>query len=634
MDVTDNIDLVRASEPQDAAAAVATRPEAGGSTDTASSQAPNDTESRSSPLRTSTVMMVDDDPIMLEVVQTYLEEAGYTSFVTTSEPRQAMDLFLQQRPDILLLDLMMPEVSGFDILAQVRAHEELRYTPVIILTAESESATKLKALELGATDLLTKPVDPSELRLRLRNALAFKAYQDRLADYDALTGLPNRRKFHHAVDAALKNTQQSRACALLHVDLDRFKQINDTLGHRVGDKLLCAVAQLLDRTLCDAEATGWPGSREPEFRAALSRIAGNGFAALLPNLHNLKKVDTAGSIARRILSALADPFHVEGHELFITASIGIAVSPGDGQEAETLLKHAEMAMYQAKQRGRKTCEFFSGDMNAHALERLTLENQLRRAVERNEFVLYYQPKVDVSSGRIIGAEALVRWKHPEHGIVSPAKFIPIAEETGLIVEIGQWVLREACAQIQAWMGRGLPPMSISVNVSSAQFKQRKVWHAVRGALAHSALPPEQLVLELTESMLMENATDSIEMLNELKEMGLKLAVDDFGTGYSSLTYLSRFPLDELKIDRSFVSGLPAERHSLAIVGAIIALARELNLRVVAEGVETREQLQFLRSRECDEYQGYLCSRPAPPEAFAILMRRQPSQRAIDIAPSA
>ena len=225
-------------------------------------------------------MMVDDDPIMLEVVQTYLEEAGYTSFVTTSEPRQAMDLFLQQRPDILLLDLMMPEVSGFDILAQVRAHEELRYTPVIILTAESESATKLKALELGATDLLTKPVDPSELRLRLRNALAFKAYQDRLADFDALTGLPNRRKFHHAVDAALKNTQQSRACALLHVDLDRFKQINDTLGHRVGDKLLCAVAQLLDRTLCDAEATGWPGSREPEFRAALSRIAGNGFAAL------------------------------------------------------------------------------------------------------------------------------------------------------------------------------------------------------------------------------------------------------------------------------------------------------------------------------------------------------------------
>ncbi|HTS52722.1 MAG TPA: EAL domain-containing protein [Burkholderiales bacterium] len=629
MDVADNIELVRTMP--EAAASTAVDPQLGaaerGPTDPASAEAQSDTDSRSAPLRSSTVMMVDDDPIMLEVVQTYLEEAGYTSFVTTSEPRQAMDLFLQKRPDILLLDLMMPEVSGFDILARIRAHEELRYTPVIILTAESEPNTKLKALELGATDLLTKPVDPSELRLRLRNALAFKAYQDRLADFDALTGLPNRRKFHQAVDVALKNTQQSRACALLHIDLDRFKQINDTLGHRVGDKLLCAVAQLLDRTLCDAEATGWPGSREPEFKAALSRIgSGNGFAALLPNLHNLKKVDTAGSIARRVLAAFAEPFRIEGHELFVTASIGIAVSPADGQDAETLLKHAEMAMYQAKQRGRKTYEFFSGDMNAHALERLTLENQLRRAVERNEFVLYYQPKVDVSSGCITGAEALVRWKHPELGIVSPAKFIPIAEETGLIVEIGQWVLRAACAQIQAWMQRGLPPLSVSVNVSGVQFKQRKVWHAVRGALAHSALPPGQLMLELTESILMENATDSIEMLNELKEMGLKLAVDDFGTGYSSLAYLKRFPLDELKIDRSFVKGLPQERDDLAIVGAIIALARELNLRVVAEGVETKEQLEFLRSRDCAEYQGYLCSRPAPPEAFAILMRRQSSQR--------
>ena len=633
MDVADNIDPVRASVPQGAASVVAAvQPEVGsGSPDAPGTEAARDTESRPAPLRNSTVMMVDDDPIMLEVVQTYLEEAGYTSFVTTSEPRQAMDLFLERRPDILLLDLMMPEVSGFDILAQVRAHEELRYTPVIILTAESEPSAKLKALELGATDLLTKPVDPSELRLRLRNALAFKAYQDRLADFDALTGLPNRRKFRQTVDAALKNTQQSRACALLHVDLDRFKQINDTLGHRVGDKLLFAVAQLLDRTLSNAEATGWPGNREVDFKAALSRVAGNGFAALVPNLHNLKKVDAADSIARRVLAAFSEPFHIEGHELFVTASIGIAVSPADGQEAETLLKHAEMAMYKAKKGGRKTYEFFSGDMNAHALERLTLENQLRRAVERNEFVLYYQPKVDVGSGIITGAEALVRWKHPEHGIVVPAKFIPIAEETGLIVEIGQWVLRTACAQIQAWLRLGLPPLSISVNVSSLQFRQRKVWHAVRGALAHTSLPPEQLVLELTESMLMENATDSIEMLQELKEMGLKLAVDDFGTGYSSFTYLSRFPIDELKIDRSFLVGLPDERDNLAIVRAIIALARELGLRVVAEGVETKQQLEFLRSRACDEYQGFLCSRPAPPEAFVILMRRQLSQRAVALA---
>ena len=628
MELASNIELVQASAPEGSGAADAqARPAVTPSPiAAANSSAVSDTDSRSGPLRSSTVMMVDDDPIMLEVVQTYLEEAGYTSFVTTSEPAKAMELFLQRRPDILLLDLMMPEVSGFDILAQIRTHEELRYTPVIILTAESEPKAKLKALELGATDLLTKPVDPSELRLRLRNALAFKAYQDRLADFDALTGLPNRRKFHQAVDAALKSTQQSRACALLHIDLDRFKQINDTLGHRVGDKLLCAVAQLLDRTLCDAEATGWPGSREPEYKAALSRSGGNGFTALLPNLHNLKKVDTAGSVARRLLAAFADPFHIEGHELFVTASIGIAVSPTDGQDAETLLNHAEMAMYQAKQRGRKTYEFFSGEMNARALERLTLENQLRRAVERNEFVLYYQPKVDIGSGRITGAEALVRWRHPELGIVSPDKFIRIAEETGLIVEIGQWVLRNACAQVRAWMELGLPPLSVAVNVSGVQFKQRKVWHAVRGALAHSSLPPEQLTLELTESMLMENATDSVDMLNELKEMGLKLALDDFGTGYSSFAYLRRFPLDELKIDRSFVSDLRQDRDR-AIVGAIIAMARELKLRVVAEGVETKEQLQFLRARACDQYQGYLCSRPAPPEAFPILLRRRLAPRA-------
>jgi diguanylate cyclase (GGDEF)-like protein len=571
-------------------------------------------------LQNFSVMMVDDDPIMLEFVQTYLEEAGYKSFVTTSDPAEAMQLFVQHRPDVLLLDLKMPGVSGFDILSQIRSHDELRYTPVVILTAESESATKLKALELGATDLLTKPVDPSELRLRLRNVLAFKAYQDRLADYDMLTGLPNRRKFRGELASALDRTQPSRACALLHVDLDRFKQVNDTLGHRVGDRLLCAVAERLAHALSNDEATSWPSSPDAEHGVRLSRISGNGFSILLPNLHNLKKVDTAGSLARRIVSCLSAPFNIDNHELFVTASIGIAVSPGDGQDADALLKHSEMAMYQAKQR-RGSYEFFSGEMNAHAVERHTLENQLRRATERGEFVLFYQPKVDIATQRITGAEALIRWKHPDLGFVQPGRFIPIAEETGLIVEIGQWVLRNACTQLKAWTDAGLGPLSVAVNVSSAQFNQRKVWHAVRGALERSGIKPELLVLELTESMLMENAAESIEMLYELKQMGVRLALDDFGTGYSSMTYLSRFPLDQLKIDRSFVSGLPAVRESAAIVGAIVALSKELGLEIVAEGVETSEQLQFLRSRQCNEYQGYLCSRPAPADVFAKLVRR-------------
>ena len=572
-------------------------------------------------LRGFTVMMVDDDPIMLEIVQTFLEEAGYSNFVTTSDPTTAAQLAREHRPDVMLLDLMMPKVTGFDILEEVRRHEALRYTPVIILTAESDAPAKLRALELGATDFLLKPVDPSELKLRLRNVLAFKAYQDRLADFDALTGLPNRNKFRFELDEALgANQEVSRACALMQIDLDRFKQINDTLGHRAGDKLLCSVSVMLQQIFSDVSAD-WRKSRDPKSRIPLSRIAGNSFVALLPNLHNLEKVDVATSVARRLLNAFSEPFHIDGQELFVTCSIGIAVSPGDGNDAETLLKHAEMAMYQAKQRGRKQHAFFSGEMNAHAMERLTLENQLRRAVEREEFVLYYQPKVDVLARRISGVEALVRWKHPEQGIIAPNKFIPIAEENGLIVEIGQWVLRKACNQVREWMNAGVPPISVSVNVSSAQFRQGRVWHAVRGALAHSNLPPQSLTLELTESMLIDNQSETIEMLYELKDMGVKLSVDDFGTGYSSLTYLSRFPLDELKIDRSFLKGLPEERESIAIVSAIIALARALGLKVVAEGVETHEQLAFLHSRKCTEFQGYLCSRPVPPEPLLNLLKR-------------
>jgi diguanylate cyclase (GGDEF)-like protein len=568
-----------------------------------------------------TVMMVDDDPIMLEIVQTFLEEAGYNNFVTTNDPTTAVALAREHRPDVILLDLMMPGITGFDILQVVREDEALRYTPVIILTAESDAPAKLKALELGATDFLLKPVDASELKLRLRNVLAFKAYQDRLADFDALTGLPNRNKFRAELEDMIAGTQNaSRACAVLQIDLDRFKQINDTLGHRAGDKLLCMVSAMLQRLFNEIGAD-LRKSRDATASIPLSRIAGNSFVALVPALHNLEKVDAATSVARRILNAFAEPFHIDGQDLFVTCSIGIAMSPSDGSDAETLLKHAEMAMYRAKQRGRKQHAFFSSEMNAHALERLTLENQLRRAVEREEFVLYYQPKVDVVARRISGVEALVRWKHPELGIIAPDKFIPIAEENGLIVEIGQWVLRTACNQIRAWTAAGVPPITVAVNVSSAQFRQGRVWHAVRGALAHSSLPPQSLTLELTESMLIDNQSETIEMLYELKDMGVRLSVDDFGTGYSSLTYLSRFPLDELKIDRSFLKGLPEERESIAIVSAIIALARALGLKVVAEGVETHEQLAFLHSRKCSEFQGYLCSRPVPPEPLLNLLKR-------------
>lgn len=563
-----------------------------------------------------TIMLIDDEPLTLEVVQTFLEEAGYTRFVTTDDPRQAIELLVSRRPDVVLLDLMMPEVSGFDILSRMRADTEMKYTPVIVLTAASDAATKLKALELGATDFLAKPVDPSELTLRLRNTLAFKAYQDRLANYDDLTGLPNRRMFLARLDRAIRRAKRhQRICALLHVDLDRFRQINDSFGPRVGDFLLRDVAQRLEDAVRDSDAVG--RFADEASRSSLSRIGGDEFTVLMSGID---RAENASLLARRIGLALAKPFLAEERDLFLTASIGIAAYPDDGVEPDSLLKHAEVAMHYSKSHGGNSYEFYSKDINARAFERLTLENQLRRALEREELLLHYQPKVDVGGGHIVGAEALVRWQHPELGMVSPAKFVPLAEESGLIVPLGEWVLREACKECKAWQHLGLRPLGIAVNVSSVQLKKGGLLQVLRSALETSGLEAPHLVIELTESVLMESAEANIQMLQELKAMGVRLAIDDFGTGYSSLSYLKRFPLDELKIDRSFMSDVASDRDNAAIASAIIAMAHTLGLKVVAEGIESRDQLEFLKAKLCDEFQGYLFSRPLPKEEFKRLLQ--------------
>jgi diguanylate cyclase len=564
----------------------------------------------------ATVMMVDDEPTTIDVLQAFLENEGYKRFVTTSDSTRALELITSQNPDVILLDLHMPQVTGFDILMSIRRDTRFRHTPVIVLTSATDSETKLKALQLGASDFLAKPVDPSELALRLRNTLAAKAYQDRLTFYDSLTALPNRRLFMDRLLWSLRCASRDRTlCAVLHVDLDHFKKINDSLGHEIGDRLLVAVGSRLQVCLQDLPVAGT--SYEADSQPLLSRVGGDEFNLLLPEV---KRVESAVRAAGGILAAMKEPFLIEGHEVFITASSGVAVFPNDGDSADALLKHAGVAMNQAKQQGRNTYQFYSPKMNARALERLKLENQLRRALDRNELLPFYQPKVDIRTGHVVGAEVLLRWNHPQRGQVSPAEFVPLAEDTGLITDFGAWVLETACNQNSAWQTAALPKIRLAVNVSARQFRDGKFVETLRRALQSSGLDPQFLILELTENTIMENAQENLDILHEIKEMGVKLSVDDFGTGYSSLSYLKQLPLDELKIDRSFIAGIRTEKDDAPIVTSIISMAHSLNLRVVMEGVETERQLLFSRDRGCDEYQGFLFSRPVCSSEFELIIR--------------
>jgi diguanylate cyclase (GGDEF)-like protein len=560
------------------------------------------------------IMMVDDEPLNLEIIQAFLEDAGYRRFVPTSEPARAMELLAAHRPDVVLLDLMMPLVSGFDILGRVRADEVLRHVPVIVLTSSTEPETKLRALELGATDFLGKPVDPSELALRLRNTLSAKAYRDRLANYDSVTGLANRTLLTRRLDDALRHAAPTgRRGALVHVNLDRFKKINEALGLVVGDSVLRGVAIRLELAL---HASGSAAGGADGQGALLCRIGGDEFAVLLEDVGDPTR---ASAVAQAVLDSLAAPLRAAGEDVFLSASIGVAFFPGDGMATGELLTNSAVAMRHAKQDGGGSIRFYSRRLSERSLHRLSLETALRRAIEREELSLVYQPKVRTATGRGTGAEALLRWRHPEMGLVGPGAFIPLAEETGLIVPLGDWVLHATCAQVRRWRGAGLRVPRIAVNVASAQFRGQRLKAAVRAALEASRIDPTDLALELTETAMMEDAPRNSLMLRELKELGIRLAIDDFGTGYSSLSYLKRFPLDELKIDRSFVAGVDSDADSAAIVIAIIAMAHHLGLSVVAEGVETRSQLALLRRHGCDECQGFLFSRPLEEPDFARML---------------
>ena len=427
-----------------------------------------------------------------------------------------------------------------------------------------------------------------------------------LAYHDGLTGLPNRSMFSKLLSQRISEARRyDRELAVAFLDLDRFKQINDTLGHEAGDQLLQEVATRLQGCVRDSDT--------------VARLGGDEFVVLLPELEDGK---LAATVAHKILGVLAKPFTLIGHEFRITASIGISVYPRDGQDEQTLTKNADIAMYQAKAEGKNNFQFYSEQLNANSLERLTLESSLRHALERDEFRLYYQAKRDIRTGCISGMEALLRWEHPDLGTVTPMQFIPIAEETGLIVPIGKWVLKTACLQSVAWQNEGLPPFGIAVNMTERQFLDESLLQDLASILKSTGMNPQLLELELTESLLIRDVENTLRILTGLKSLGIRIAVDDFGTGYSSLATLQRFPLDTVKIDRSFIGDLVGPAEDSGLADAIISMGKSLSLTVIVQGVETKEQADFLRAHACDELQGFYFNRPLPANQFAQLMRAQ------------
>jgi diguanylate cyclase (GGDEF)-like protein len=525
---------------------------------------------------------------------------------------------------VVFLDMRMP--PGRDgVWAATQIRELDPAVEIVICTAYSDA----DPCEIGSyvppedkLSYLQKPFHPHEVR-QMTIALASKWRAERrivkLAYFDTLTGLPNREQSRNRLVGALEAAKEnSRSLAVLYLDLDNFKRVNDTLGHAAGDELLCVVAERLRTSLRYGADSEVHGSATSPRSGDIARLGGDEFLVLLPNLRST--VD-ASSVAERLILALREPIQLASNSLVVTPSVGIAIYPQDGADAATLLRNADLAMYFSKRRSPGTHAFFDVSMNASALQRFTIEEQLRGALERNEFSLQYQPQFDVRTGAISGVEALLRWTNAELGAVSPAEFIPVAEETGLILGIGTWVLRHACQQAQAWIAEGLPVLRMAVNVSGRQFALAEYSREVATILKETGLEPSVLELEITESVVMADEVWAEKAINQLKQLGICLAIDDFGIGYSSFGRLRHFAVDRLKIDRSFVTSITDCSDDRAIAAAIIAMSRSLRINVTAEGVENFPQLAFLQEQDCQDAQGFLLSRPLQADAARELLRR-------------
>jgi diguanylate cyclase (GGDEF)-like protein/PAS domain S-box-containing protein len=686
------------------------------------------------------ILVVDDDSVFSLLASETLQQAGYTALVAGTG-QEALAILAAQKPDLVLLDVELPDANGFELCGSIRATPGGADIPIVMVTGHNDTESIERAFMVGATDFVHKPVlwqtlpqriefilraqdnlrslkiseqknrallqalpdtlyivdadgillehitgaelaaDSSlvgktleevipedaaraargvmsaprgarsvaahefevgqgadrrcfETRLRpqsdgtllvvIRDITERRKAESRiryLAYFDTLTGLPNRQLLVREMSRAIAAAQRSETLmALLYLDLDRFKRINDNLGHSVGDALLKAVARRLHQCIRPTDVLTSGNDSPMTRRGSVARLGGDEFVVLVGDL---TEEGQATSVADRIRDSLGEPFDCGGHRFVVTPSIGIALYPKDGSDIEDLLVKADMAMYKAKDQGRNGHAFYGESMAIRSLSRLELENDLRRAFDAGDFQIHYQPKVDLVTGRVVGVEALLRWHHATRGWISPESFIPVAEETGLIVAMGSWVLRETCRQLQRWAATDLAHLTVAVNVSVQQFAREDFVESVLHTLRDFSVEPQLLELEITESLLLRNVDDTTSCMKRFRAAGLTLAIDDFGTGYSSLGYLRTFPVDALKIDRSFVKDLNAKGDGGAICAAIIALARELKLRVIAEGVENLEQVEFLRTHHCDQVQGYLLSAPLPAQELELLLRATP-----------
>lgn len=551
------------------------------------------------------ILLVEDNPGDARLVLEMLAEARTGNFALTHVDlfAEALKRLGEQHFDVVLLDLTLPDSRGLDTLTQVQT--AVPHMPIVVLSGLHDEELALQAVQYRAQDYLIKgQVDTRLLVHSLRYAIERKRAEERLhhmATHDVLTNLPNRVLFMDRLTQALVHApRHNRMVAVLFMDLDRFKRVNDTLGHAVGDLLLTAMADRLSTHVRESDT--------------VARLGGDEFALILGDVADPTDV---ARVAQKINNSIFESFEIAGYDLNITTSIGVSIFPNDGDQPEVLLKNADLAMYRAKEHG-GGYQLYSPKMNDKASHRLELENRLCHALDRNELFLRYQPQIDLLTGKIIAVEALLRWQSPDLGLVSPSEFITVAEETGLIIPIGAWVLRAACEQNMAWQAAGFPPIRMAVNLSARQFRQQQLLSTINQVLSETGLDPKCLELELTESMM--QGTETSDILNELENTGIHLVIDDFGMGYSSLSYLKRFPVTKLKIDQSFVQGIPDDADDMAITTAIVAMAHSLKLQVIAEGVETMRQLEFLRSLKCNEMQGYYFSMPLPPseveECFA------------------